>query len=50
MSCLIQSISVDCADPFTLAQFWSQVLDRPVHPDNEPGDEEVGVVLAEGPR
>jgi len=48
MSSLIQNISVDCAHPFSLAQFWSQVLDRPVHPDNEPDDEEVGVVLDDG--
>lgn len=45
MSSLIQNISVDCAHPFALAQFWSQVLERPVHPDNEPADEEVGVAL-----
>lgn len=50
MSSLIQNISVDCAHPFALAQFWSQVLDRPVDPDNEADDEEVGVVLSDGDR
>ncbi|MGI8578267.1 MAG: VOC family protein [Nocardioidaceae bacterium] len=48
MSSVIQNICVDCASPYALAQFWSQVLDLPVHPDNEPDDEEVGVPLAEG--
>lgn len=48
MSSVIQHISMDCAHPFSLAQFWSQVLDRPVHPDDEPDDEEVGLVLDDG--
>lgn len=43
----IRNISVDCADPYVLALFWSQVLDLPVDPDNEPDDEEVGIALAE---
>ena len=47
-SSLIQNIAVDGAHPFALAKFWSQVLDRPIHPDNEPDDEEVGVVLGGG--
>ena len=50
MSSRIQNISVDCSDPFVLARFWSQVLDRPVHPDNDPGDDEVGVMLDEDDR
>ncbi|WP_158542754.1 VOC family protein [Phytoactinopolyspora halophila] len=45
MTSLIQNIAVDCADPYRLATFWSHVLGRPIHPDNEPGDEEVGVML-----
>lgn len=45
MGSLIQNICVDCARPYVLATFWSQVLDRPIHPDNEPDDDEVGVVL-----
>ena len=48
MASEIFNITVDCAEPWQLAQFWSGVLDRPVHPDNEPGDDEVGVVLAGG--
>lgn len=45
MTSQIMNTSVDCADPYALAQFWSQVLGLPVHPDNEPEDDEVGVVL-----
>jgi predicted enzyme related to lactoylglutathione lyase len=47
MASLIQNITVDCADPFTLAQFWSAVLDLPVDPENEAGDDEVGIPLDE---
>ena len=42
------NISVDCADPYALAQFWSEVLGLPVHPDYEPGDDEVGIPLDGG--
>lgn len=45
MSLLIENISVDCSDPFRLAQFWSQMLGLPVHPDDESGDDEVAVPL-----
>ena len=48
MSSTILNISVDCADPWGLAQFWSQVLDLPVDPQNEPGDDEVGIPLGTG--
>lgn len=45
MASTIRHTSVDCRDPFTLAQFWSAVLDRPVYDDSEPADDEVGVDL-----
>ncbi|HEX8496422.1 MAG TPA: VOC family protein [Actinomycetales bacterium] len=48
MASVIRNISVDCADPWALAQFWSLVLDRPVGPQDEPGDEEVGIGLEGG--
>ena len=41
----ILNISVDCADPYRLAGFWSQVLDVPVGAEDEPGDDEVGIGL-----
>ncbi|MQA94333.1 MAG: VOC family protein [Streptosporangiales bacterium] len=41
-------ISVDCADPYRLATFWSQVLDLPVGSEDAPGDDEVGIRIGEG--
>lgn len=34
-------MTIDSADAYALAGFWSQVLGLPVHKDDEPGDEEV---------
>jgi predicted enzyme related to lactoylglutathione lyase len=48
MTSVIRNISVDCADPYALARFWSEVLGVPVHPDDEPGDDEVGIPLDDG--
>ncbi|MBV9872577.1 MAG: VOC family protein [Frankiaceae bacterium] len=45
MASSIVNIVMDCENPWELAQFWSMVLDRPVHPDNEPSDEIVGIVI-----
>jgi predicted enzyme related to lactoylglutathione lyase len=42
------NISVDCADPYQLAMFWSQVLDLPVGAEDEPGEDEVGIGVGEG--
>jgi predicted enzyme related to lactoylglutathione lyase len=44
----LKNISVDCADPYVLAHFWSDVLGMPVHPDDKPGDDEVGIPLDDG--
>jgi hypothetical protein len=41
-------ISVDCADPYRLAVFWSQVLGLPVGAQDKPGDDEVGIGLGNG--
>lgn len=49
MASLIANTCFDCADPYELARFWSQVLDLPVDPDAKPGDEEVGIQV-EGDR
>lgn len=48
MSSSIRNISVDCANPFELAQFWSQVLDLPMETDDKPGDAETGLSLDTG--
>jgi len=44
----ILNTSVDCADPYSLALFWSQVLDVPMDPEDTPGDDEAGFDLAAG--
>lgn len=49
MSSHVLHVSVDCADPYALASFWSRVLGRPVGPEDRPGDPEVEVLLEEGP-
>ncbi|CCK26574.1 hypothetical protein BN159_2195 [Streptomyces davaonensis JCM 4913] len=41
MTSVIRHTTVDSADAYGLAQFWSKVLDLPVHEDDKPGDEEV---------
>jgi hypothetical protein len=45
MSASIHNIVVDCRAPWQLAQFWSDVLARPVDPENAPADDEVGIPL-----
>jgi predicted enzyme related to lactoylglutathione lyase len=45
MTSTIKNTCFDCADPYPLAEFWSQVLGIPVDPDCEPGDDEVGFEL-----
>jgi hypothetical protein len=46
MTSIIENTCLDCANPYELARFWSQVLDRPVDPDATPDDDEVGIELA----
>ncbi|MEJ7584611.1 MAG: VOC family protein [Acidimicrobiales bacterium] len=38
MTSAIRHFTVDCRDPYTLALFWSQVIDTPMDPDDHPGD------------
>ncbi|MFJ9594658.1 VOC family protein [Streptomyces virginiae] len=45
----VQNVAIDCANAYELAQFWSSVTGRPLHPDCRPGHLETLVVLAEGP-
>jgi predicted enzyme related to lactoylglutathione lyase len=44
----IRYIDVDCADPYRVASFWSEVLGYPQHPDDSPGDDECEVVAPAG--
>ncbi|MDT0446344.1 VOC family protein [Streptomyces johnsoniae] len=45
----IQNVAIDCANAFELAQFWSAVTGHPLDPEDGPGDDEVQVLLPEGP-
>ncbi|MFD7447470.1 VOC family protein [Kitasatospora sp. NPDC059827] len=49
MVSVLQNVAVDCANAYELARFWSEVTGRPLGPDDRPGDEEVAVMLTEGP-
>jgi hypothetical protein len=45
------ALSIDCADPSVLADFWGKALDRPVSPGAVPGDMAVDATdPASGPR
>ena len=50
MVSFIRNVSFDCTDPYALAQFWSQVIGHPVHPDCVPDDTEVVIEPSGGPR
>jgi hypothetical protein len=50
MVSFIRNVSFDCADPYALAEFWSEVVGHPVHPDCRPGDAEVVIDPPGGPR
>ncbi|MFF3350024.1 VOC family protein [Streptomyces sp. NPDC002779] len=40
MTSAIRHVTVDSADAYRLASFWSRVLGLPVHEDDKPGDED----------
>jgi len=48
MPSAVLHVSVDCADPYTLCQFWSQVTGKPIPDEDQPGDDEVGIELEGG--
>ncbi|MFD0364061.1 VOC family protein [Nocardia sp. GCM10030253] len=43
---ILRNVTVDCADPYELATFWSTVTGWPVSEVDKPGDDEV---LVEAP-
>ena len=49
MASLPHQITFDCADAYTLAQFWSQVFERPLHDDDHPGDPMALIPFEAGP-
>jgi predicted enzyme related to lactoylglutathione lyase len=44
----VLNVSVDCADPYTLCRFWSQVTGKPVPEEDQPGNDECGIELEGG--
>ncbi|GAA3575422.1 VOC family protein [Amycolatopsis ultiminotia] len=48
MTAVVDKITVDCTDPWQLAQFWTAVTGRPVDDEDQPGDPEVGIALESG--
>ncbi|WP_043835433.1 MULTISPECIES: VOC family protein [unclassified Amycolatopsis] len=48
MTSYVDNITVDCADPWALAQFWTKVTGRPVGEDDRQGDPEIGITLDSG--
>ena len=49
MASLPRQITFDCADAYTLALFWSQVFERPLHDDDKPGDPMALIQMDHGP-
>jgi Glyoxalase-like domain len=46
MTSFVSNVTFDCADPYSLAQFWSEVTSRPIAADCKPGDKEVDIALS----
>ena len=47
MTSSIRHITIDCADPYSLASFWAEVLGSAVDPEDQPGDEDALVSLGD---
>ncbi len=45
LSAYVQNVTFDCADPYSLAEFWSKVTACPIAKGDKPGDKEVDVPL-----
>ena len=48
MTSLVHHVTLDCADPYKLASFWAEVFGTSIHPEDQPGDGEVSVLMPEG--
>ncbi len=49
MPSTVRHVTFDCSDPYRLAQFWADVLDGELHPEDQPGDPEAVVQSAANP-
>jgi catechol 2,3-dioxygenase-like lactoylglutathione lyase family enzyme len=43
----LRHVTIDCAEPYELATFWSQVTGWPMSDEDEPGDDEVLILAPE---
>jgi predicted enzyme related to lactoylglutathione lyase len=50
MAARVRNVAFDCADPYELARFWSAVVEHPLEPGAQPGDDEVAIDPPDGPR
>jgi predicted enzyme related to lactoylglutathione lyase len=50
MTSTVHHITIDCADAYELAVFWSKVTGHPIHEEDHPGDPEAMVLLPDGPK
>jgi Glyoxalase-like domain len=48
MSLSVRSITIDCADPYRLAQWWCAVFSVPASPTDHPDDPEAICTLGDG--
>ncbi|GGL99250.1 MULTISPECIES: VOC family protein [Micromonospora] len=48
MPAVIRHVTIDCREPYALAQFWSVVTGFPLDTEDEPGDDECAVVPPDG--
>jgi glyoxalase superfamily protein len=48
VTALIRHITVDCADAYVLAGFWSEVTGYPRHPDDKPEDPAALLIAPDG--
>ncbi|MEU9167240.1 VOC family protein [Streptomyces sp. NPDC048420] len=46
MTSSIRHVTIDCADAYAVADFWSRVLGQPLHEDDGEEDEEVLIEAA----
>lgn len=44
----VANMAIDCANPYELARFWSEVTGQPVDPEDGPGDTETAITLPNG--
>ncbi|MGF0173633.1 VOC family protein [Streptomyces sp. Marseille-Q5077] len=48
MVATVTNMTVDCANAYQLAWFWSEVTGHPLDPEDEPGDDETEIMLPGG--